>query len=257
MEIVQKNEAFKVNGKMGFSYVQVFVQQDGILYCGKWSNRFKVPKTLQDLQEVRQIPKENRGPEVNTTWSAVYVKRPSLLAYANDNLDTQIAREVDVCEILRQNPHPNIAIYYGYEESHGRVAGVCYKRYTSILLEAVNPGRLDKRRFASSGRELVTDKTISSLEGVLDGIQHLHSISIVHNDINPANIMFDKDGTLVLIDFDSCRYIGESLSSTKTKRTHQWHDPSVDVSLEKNNLDAFQELRIWLIGSADDNYNFV
>jgi serine/threonine protein kinase len=104
---------------------------------------------------------------------------------------------------------------------------------------------------------LVTDKTISSLAGVLDGIQHLHSLDIVHNDINPANIMFDKDGTLVLIDFDSCRYIGETLSSTKTKRTHQRHDPSVDVSLEKNDRDAFQELRIWLIGSADESYNFV
>jgi serine/threonine protein kinase len=164
---------------------------------------------------------------------------------------------VDACEILPQNPHPNIAIYYGYEESHGQVAGICYKQYTSTLLEAVNPGRLDKRCFASSGRELVTDKTISSLAGVLDGIQHLHSLDIVHNDINPANIMFDKDGTLVLIDFDSCRYIGETLSSTKTKRTHQRHDPSVDVSLEKNDRDAFQELRIWLIGSADESYNFV
>jgi serine/threonine protein kinase len=83
------------------------------------------------------------------------------------------------------------------------------------------------------------------------------SLGIVHNDINPANIMFDKDGTLLLIYFDSCRYIEETLSTTKTKRTHQWHDPSVDVSLEKNDLDAFQELRTWLIGSADDNYNFV
>jgi hypothetical protein len=109
------------------------------------------------------------------------VKRPSLLAYANDNLDTQIAREVDVCETLRQSPHPNIAIYYGYEESHDRVAGICYKRYTSTLLEAVNPGRLDKWRFALS--ELVTDKTTSSLGGVLDGIQHLHSALCITTSI--------------------------------------------------------------------------
>jgi serine/threonine protein kinase len=210
MEIVQRNEAFKkVDGKMKFSYVQIFIQHDGILYCGKWGNRFSLPETLQDLQEVKQIPTEDRGPEAKTTWSAVYVKRASLLAYANDNLDRQISREVDVCEILCQHLHPNIAIYYSYEESHGRVAGICYKRYTSTLLEVVNPGRLDKRRFSSSGRELVTDKIISSLGGVLDGIQHLHSLGLVHNDITPANIMFDKDGTLIFIDFDSCRYIGE------------------------------------------------
>jgi serine/threonine protein kinase len=145
------------------------------------------------------------------------MKRPSLLAYANDNLDTQIAREVDVCEILRQNPHPNIAIYYGYEESHGRVAGVCYRRYTSTLLEAVNLGRLDKRRFASSGLELVTDKTISSLERVLDGIQHLHSLGIVHNDINPANIMFDKTAPLFLLILIAAAILGRLLAVPRRK----------------------------------------
>ena len=257
MEIIQKNEAFKkIDGKMQFSYVHIFIRQDGILYSGKWSNRFETPKTLEDIQESRQIPTEDRGPEVKPTWSAVYIKTPSLLSYAKNNIEKQVALEVEACEILRKNPHPNIATYYGYSEKNGRVSGLCFKRYKCTLLEAVNPQRLNKVAFRSSGRELVKEDMKSGLDEIMDAITHLHSLGLVHNDINPANIMLDGDGGLVLIDFDSCRYIGESLRDTGTKRTHNWHDPSAEVSLGKNDLDAFRELQIWLAGSVDEEFHF-
>ncbi|KAH8422458.1 uncharacterized protein LDX57_000213 [Aspergillus melleus] len=257
MEIIQKNEAFKnVEGEMKFSYVQVFALQDGVLYSGKWANRLLLPQTLDDLYEVRQITTEDRGPAMNLDWSAVYVKTPSLLAYVDENLERQIIREIETCEILRKNPHPNIATYYGCTETRGRVSGLCFKRYTSTLLEAVYPERIGKAAFLSSPRELMKDNMKDRLEGILSAIKHLHSLGLVHNDINPANIMLDEDGTFILIDFDSCRYIGESLSSTATKRTHHWHDPVVDISLETNDLDAFRDVQVWLVGSADEAFLF-
>ncbi|KAF9893932.1 hypothetical protein FE257_008903 [Aspergillus nanangensis] len=268
MEVIQKNEAFKkTDGQMRFSYVLIFAQQDGTLYSGKWRQRFQPPQTLSDLEELRPIQTEDRGPEVNSEWSsfiqtdeatAVYVKTPSLLGYINGHLEQQITREIETCEVLRKNPHPNIATYYGYQETHGRVSGLCFKRYMSSLLDAVNPQRCGKAAFLSSPRDRVTYNMRSSLEeGILAAIKHLHSLGLVHNDINPANIMLDADGsTLILIDFDSCRYIGEPLRSTDTKRTHHWHDLAVEISLEKNDLDAFKELRIWLSGSTDEDFLF-
>jgi hypothetical protein len=68
--------------------------------------------------------------------------------------------------------------------------------------------------------------------------------------------MFDEYGTPVIIDFDSCRKVGESLRDTETKRTYQWHDPQTDVALEKNDLDALEELKIWLIWSTQDIFLF-
>ncbi|KAJ5159282.1 uncharacterized protein N7500_008933 [Penicillium coprophilum] len=257
MEVIQKNEAFRrIDGKMKFSYVQVFVRQDGKLYFGKRTNRFNPPKVLDDLQELKQIPTQDRGPKVKTAWSAIYVKTPSLLAYTDGNLEERIAREIETYEFLRRNSHPNLATYYGCIDTHGRVSGLCLRRYTSTLLEAVNPQRLGKVAFLSSTRELVTAKMKSGLDGILAAIKHLHSFGLVHNDINPANIMLDDDGTFILIDFDSCRYIGESLRNTETKRTHHWHDPAVEISVEKNDLDAFRDLQIWLTGSADENFVF-
>lgn len=257
MRIIQANEAFrKINGKLTFSYTEIFVLQDGVLYRGKWFNRYDSPNTLEELQELERIQTEDRGPQIQEAWSAVFVKTPSLLSYVDGNLERRISREVETCELLRKNPHPNIGTYYGCNESHGQVSGLCFKRYTITLLEAVNPQHLNKAAFLSSGRELVTQSMKSGLQGLFSAIKHLHSLGIVHNDINPANIMLDKDGTLILIDFDSCRYIGESLRSTETKRTWHWHDPTVDISSEKNDLDAFQDLQTWLTGLTTEEFNF-
>ena len=93
------------------------------------------------------------------------------------------------------------------------------------------------------------------LEDILTGIQHLHKLGLVHNDINPANIMLDEDGTVILIDFDSCRRVGESFGESHTKRTHHWHNPGVDTALEKNDMDAWEELKTWLTG-REDGYLF-
>ena len=95
-----------------------------------------------------------------------------------------------------------------------------------------------------------------SLGGILEGIRHLHSLGLVHNDITPSNIMLDDDGTLVLINFYSCRKVGELLRETKTKRTHGWHDPDVKTASEKNDLDAFSELQTWLFRSSVDEFQF-
>ncbi|KAL4878886.1 kinase-like domain-containing protein [Aspergillus karnatakaensis] len=255
MEIIQKNESFKKrDGKMQFAYVRIFARQKGILYSGKWSDRFTSPKTLEDLQDLEQIPTKDRGPKINPGWSGVYIKTPSLLSYIDGDLEKRIAREIKICEILRRNPHPNIAVYFGCTETNGRVSGLAFKQYTATLLETVNPQRLNKGAFRSSVRELVTEGILHGLAGILSAIKHFHSLGLVHNDINPANIMLDQDGTLILIDFDSCRYIGESLRSTETKRTHQWHDASVDISMEKNDLDAFEDLQEWLVGSGNERF---
>ncbi|PWY85857.1 hypothetical protein BO94DRAFT_467555 [Aspergillus sclerotioniger CBS 115572] len=262
MEIIKGNEAFeRINDEMKFSYVKYFIQQNGTLYHGKWKNRSQRPMTLSELDDVQEIQTLDRGPAINNTWSTIYIKQPSLLSYADRcDLSQRIHREVTVCEILRNNPHPNIAVYYGCQETRGRVSGLCFKRYTETLLERVNPQHLNKEGFRRSGRELVDEMVRAGLDGVREGIKHLHSLGWVHNDINPANVMFDGggggDGRVVIVDFDSCRRVGECLRGTETKRTHQWHNPGVERAVEKNDLDAWEELRIWLVGEVDEGFLF-
>lgn len=107
--------------------------------------------------------------------------------------------------------------YYGHKDTHGRVSGLCFRRYTSTLLEVVNRQRLSKVAFLSSARELVKPNMKSGLEGILAAIKHLHSFGLVHNDINPANIMLDDDGTFILIDSIAVDVSGSRCATPKRK----------------------------------------
>jgi serine/threonine protein kinase len=197
---------------------------------------------------------------VKSTWTLLdsphdcYVKTPDLWAYTSPNLEQPILCEVEVCELLKTYPHPNIAVYKGCRSTNGRVSGIYFQRYTLTLQEKVNPRHLSKSDFLSSGRVSVDNATKECLDGILAGIRHLYSLNIIHNDITPSNIMFKEDGTPVINDFGSCRKVGTSLQGTQ--RTHGWHDPQVQTALEKNDLDAFTELQTWLIGSSADNFLF-
>jgi len=54
------------------------------------------------------------------------------------------------------------------------------------------------------------------LRGIEAGVSHLHGLGLIHNDINPENIMMDgvgDDMEPVIIDSDSCRKEDEKLGS--------------------------------------------
>jgi serine/threonine protein kinase len=120
------------------------------------------------------------------------------------------------------------------------VSGIYFQRYTLTLQEKVNPRYLSKSDFLSSGRLSVNDATKACLDGILAGIRHLYSLSIIYNNIIPSNIIFEEDGTPVINNLGSCRKVGASLQGTQ--KTYRWHNPHVQTALEKNNLDAFTEL---------------
>jgi serine/threonine protein kinase len=266
MKIIKFTESFKkADGKYKFTHLNLILRKDNQLYFAKGLHR-QPELCLPELYDMQLLQKEDRGPKVQSDWLVLssdykhdyYVKTPDLWSYAKHiSLEQQILREVEVCEKLRYHPHPNIAFYGGCHSINGRVTGICYKRYTSTLQQKLNPGSLCKSDFLHN-REHVDDISKSCLDGVLAGIKHLHSLGLIHNDITPSNIMFDTDGTPVIIDFDSCRKVGVALNDTicGTKRTYGWHDPEIGIATERNDLDAFAELRTWLVGVSKDEFLF-
>jgi hypothetical protein len=77
------------------------------------------------------------------------VKRPSLLWYGDTVASTDVSNlllnEAQVCEILRANPHPNIAQYLGCVVENDRITGLCFVKYSMNLSEKVQrePQSLD------------------------------------------------------------------------------------------------------------------
>jgi serine/threonine protein kinase len=156
--------------------------------------------------------------------------------------------ELEVCEILKRHPHPNIATYLGCQVSDGRIIGICFSKYDSTLMQLVNPGSFMKRKSRSIRQNTRDYRYV--LGGLERAIRHLHSLGIIHNDINPSNVMLNGN-VPVIIDFDSCRREGESLEGVG--RTYEWYDEGVQISLPQNDLDALKEIRIWL---GDDSEEF-
>lgn len=68
--------------------------------------------------------------------------------------------------------------------------------------------------------------------------------------------MFDEDGVPVIIGFRGIHKTGGSLLRCGAGRIVGWFDRGFEVALERNDLDAFEELKTWLVGSVDDAFLF-
>lgn len=257
MEIDESYEVGKrINGKMQI-YVKVIARKDGEYYLGKWTDRKRQPCEFSQLQDVKLIPSKNRSPVLQPHWTVVpdgnfpyYIKRPSLEDCLDPGLEVQVEHEIQMCELVRQPPHPRLATYHGAVVVQGRVSGLAFEKYETTLLERVNPQRLSKHHFAVSGRPLVQDDMKRWLEALRGAVEHLHCMDLVHNDITPANVMLDRDESPVIIDLGELCRVGDALEHTK--RTRGWHDESVTHSAKENDLDALAELEVWLFGSVGD-----
>ncbi|KAK0743842.1 kinase-like domain-containing protein [Schizothecium vesticola] len=123
---------------------------------------------------------------------------PNLLEHGETtNCCTVLLQEVEIYEALRQHPHPNIARYHGcYVGENGGFRGIYLQRYSATLKQR-KPAVSEKEK-----RRLV--------RGIRDCVAHLHSLGLVHNDLNPSNVMVEGD-VAVIIDFDSCRREGAAM----------------------------------------------
>ncbi|KAG6122372.1 hypothetical protein E4U13_002530 [Claviceps humidiphila] len=134
-----------------------------------------------------------------------YIKVPNLINIEENLTEPSISKlvlhEIEALELLRKHPHPNIVEYRGCVVTDGRVSGLCLAKYKETLEERMKVGTpFDKDIF---------------LDGIERGIRHLHSLDIVHNDINPSNIMLDELDRPVIIDFDGWQKNGQKLGTKK------------------------------------------
>lgn len=264
MEVLNALHCFTpVDGGIKFIYTKVLFRRDGVIYCAKSPNK-RVDSAVgaDNLSDVRPIPPQAYRPllppgcTIALGSSDCYIKQPNLISFEGGvTLANLVLKELTACEVIRKHPHPNIATYYGCIASEGRVAGLCFKQYPENLMGKINPGHFNKSTFILSEECIAARKMATRyLSGIKEGIQHLHALGIIHNDLNPANVMITEDDTPVIIDFDTSSTPGTLLD--QVKRTYGWFDPGVRVSQESNDLDALEELRVWLTGSSPEEFQF-
>lgn len=163
-----------------------------------------------------------------------YVKRPGLLYYSGTETSTDLSslllKEAHVCEILRAYPHPNIAQYLGCIVENGKITGLCFVKYGKTLSE----------RMAMGCHPVDTD---AFFRGIENGIRHLHSLGLIHCDLNPTNILTNGD-TPVIGAFDSCQWEGDVLGFMD--RTRGWTNEDLMFALPENDHYRLSMIREFL-----------
>ena len=171
----------------------------------------------------------------------IFIKRPSLISYADSKSLTKISslfmHEAQMCERTKRSPHPNVAEYFGcLLDEHDSISGLCFKRYNRTLHQMVeNSEEFDRHMCLSS---------------VKAGIEHLHSLGIIHCDINPHNIISDTS-SFVIGDFDSCALEGDKLGMKAG--TDGWTNEDFELAQRENDWFGFAKIKEFLSSKKTAN----
>jgi serine/threonine protein kinase len=252
MKVISQQEIYlQVEGggddNFEFSHTS-FLLQDGSNFY-KTRNFKRMTRNLDkiDLSELEieqvPIPVEHYRPLVYDKLiiapapipEGYHQKSPSLISYSSSNpalLSRILLQEAQICDLLASRPHPNVATYHGCIVEDGRIAGLCFTKYPQT---PVNRMYHDNRSFDVQ----------CCLQQIEEGIRHLHGLGLVHNDINPSNVMLDKNDHAVIIDLDSCCQEGKVDAMCGT---YMWTDDGYDDNCAKreNDFCGLRKIRDWI-----------
>lgn len=203
IKVLEMNEAYEeIDGSFRFTTTLVVYKTGGNLYHAVSEARYSSPSEVKvdHLSNHVLIPVSAYSPLFPSGFTRApdppprncHIKKSRLISYDRDRQGSQpnliaesVLLETAVCEFLKPHPHPNIAKYLGCQVSDGRITGLCFVGYNRTLMQEVNPSSLSKREFTSKWQKSKDYSRV--LAGIKSGIQHLHGLGLVHNDINPSN----------------------------------------------------------------------
>ena len=99
--------------------------------------------------------------------------------------------------------HPNIVHIYNFGQENG----------SYFIIMSYIEGKSLQDLVTEKGHLPVKEAT-DIMIGILDGLGHAHSKTVIHRDIKPANILVDKEGIPRIVDFGLARSISEEKQLT-------------------------------------------
>ncbi|KAK5166721.1 uncharacterized protein LTR77_008265 [Saxophila tyrrhenica] len=229
-----------------------YIDHSGAAWFGRLPGVRKHDLTVEDLKRtLKQIPDEQiyslATPSITAFHprsgdvTSIYIKRPQLTGFDDADvaalLPGLLIEEAKLLEFLKPRPHSNLIRYHGCTLKDGRVTGLALDKYDVLLL------------YRYEDRPLPFN-TAACMDGIRAGVEHLHSLGLAHNDLNPMNVLLDKDDRPVIIDFGSCKRFGEQLVSAGTPG---WIDEEYAVSAQENDEVALRKIEFWLAAQSKNS----
>ncbi len=72
------------------------------------------------------------------------------------------------------------------------------------------------KSYVSKNGRLTLQMALSIMDGLMNALEYVHNKNTLHRDIKPDNVIIDKNGSVVLIDFGSARQFTEGNTITHT-----------------------------------------
>ncbi|KAG6107325.1 hypothetical protein E4U13_007026 [Claviceps humidiphila] len=211
MEVYQSFDLFvEKDGDVEFRFTKIIIRgPNRDFYYAITEDRVRIPITI-DLDKLNKIPIDT-----DTIWprySARLLQAPSPVPQDSYLKETDLYSYEECPKGMEAQETPLSDLVLHEIEA--------YELLSSEKASASQYCRIPRLR-----RELKDSTPFDKdllLEGIDRGIRHLHSLGIVHNDINPTNIMFDELDRPVIIDFDSWGREGQKLERGMKKGTLAW-----------------------------------
>lgn len=115
---------------------------------------------------------------------------------ADQKLVESFLREARAAAALN---HRNIVQIYSCGEQSGQ---------PYIAMELVSGGRLDL--MMEGGQQIDETRLLEIAQDVANGLSAANEVNLVHGDIKPANILFDKHGVSKIVDFGLAQFVNRS-----------------------------------------------
>jgi serine/threonine protein kinase len=148
-----------------------------------------------------------------------------------DEIDLKAA-EAEMDTWIEASGHPNVMSVLDM---------LLYRDYIVIVSEYAEGGSLKGWLQKNGGKAPTPEKALEMMAGILRGIEHLHSKSVVHRDLKPDNILLQGNFPRIT-DFGISRIVSSGSMSTKAMGSPAYMSP------ESFNGNKSPQTDIWSAG---------
>ncbi len=120
--------------------------------------------------------------------------------------------------------HPNIVTVYDFDRDGDTVF---------MTMEYLKGQSLAQFNKSIAFKGISTEKVLSIIKGIGEGLAYAHKRHIVHSDIKPGNIFITNDGTVKLLDFGiarACKQAGSTQQSETILNFNQPQQPTTTTT---------------------------
>ena len=163
--------------------------------------------------------------------TAISTHKVALKLPNEEDIDLEaIRQEASVWESVKG--HPNILPIIKADNVDGQIY---------IASEYAPDGSLNKWLKKYGGKAPTTEIAVKMTQGILSGLEHLHSKGVIHRDLKPENILLQSD-TPRIADFGIARLMQSTSNSTQATGTPAYMAPECFYAVRSVQTD------IWAVG---------